>query len=143
MRGYTKKNKTVISEKAKQYYLQNREAIIASSKVRYLADHEKSLEYHRDYYAKNSDARKAYQKRYRTENPELVKAKKREQQGTKKTKARDEFRYAVRTGKIVRKPCIYCGDPKSQGHHEDYSKPLEVIWVCAGCHMKHYHRKKA
>lgn len=29
--------------------------------------------------------------------------------------------------------CV-CGDKKSTAHHEDYNKPLEVVWVC----LKHY-----
>jgi len=23
-----------------------------------------------------------------------------------------------------------------QAHHEDYSKPIEVMWLCASCHKK-------
>jgi hypothetical protein len=32
--------------------------------------------------------------------------------------------------------CVKCGDENSQMHHEDYDKPLEVIWVCRPCHLK-------
>jgi hypothetical protein len=51
-----------------------------------------------------------------------------------KWKAREKFKYAVEVGKIKRLPCEVCGNPKSQGHHEDYSKPLEVRWLCANHH---------
>lgn len=43
---------------------------------------------------------------------------------------------AIRQGRLVRQPCIICGDPESDGHHEDYSKPLEVIWLCRGHHIR-------
>lgn len=49
----------------------------------------------------------------------------------------------VRRGKMFRPDhCTKCGLVcKPEGHHEDYSKPLEVIWVCLQCHSN-IHRKK-
>lgn len=33
--------------------------------------------------------------------------------------------------------CEICGDPcRPHGHHEDYTKPLQVIWVCPVCHRR-------
>jgi len=53
------------------------------------------------------------------------------------------LRKAVKKGKI-KKPneCEKCKDNgKLQGHHEDYTKPLEVIWLCKKCHNKiHYYQ---
>lgn len=60
--------------------------------------------------------------------------------GQQKIVAQLAARNAVRTGVIVREPCIACTAAgreqygKSHGHHEDYSKPLEVIWLCAFHH---------
>lgn len=54
--------------------------------------------------------------------------------GMPKTKARDLVYQAVRKGELTREPCEVCGDPKSQAHHEDYARPLEVRWLCQEHH---------
>jgi hypothetical protein len=43
---------------------------------------------------------------------------------------------AIRTGKLIRpNACSRCGIPCSpHAHHPNYSKPLEVIWLCEPCH---------
>lgn len=45
---------------------------------------------------------------------------------------------AIRNGTIVRKQvCDMCGkEKKTECHHPDYSKPLEVIHLCKDCHIK-------
>lgn len=48
--------------------------------------------------------------------------------------AHDVFAAAIRAGKITRLPCEVCGSPKTDGHHEDYSKPLSVRWLCRKHH---------
>jgi hypothetical protein len=43
---------------------------------------------------------------------------------------------AVRSGRLVRpKNCQRCGKAcHPQASHDDYSKPLDVEWLCAMCH---------
>lgn len=53
-----------------------------------------------------------------------------------KFKARRNTRYAIRAGVLVQQPCRDCGELEVQVHHEDYSKPLEVIWLCDPCHRE-------
>lgn len=53
-----------------------------------------------------------------------------------KTHARSVIRNRIYAGTMVRLPCEVCGDPKSHAHHEDYSKPLEVKWLCAKHHKE-------
>ena len=48
----------------------------------------------------------------------------------------------VRNGKLKPKPCEMCGNEKSESHHKDYSKPLEVIWLCKKHHMLQHKREK-
>lgn len=55
-----------------------------------------------------------------------------------KQKARELFNYAVRSKKIL-KPniCEQCLQEKTlEGHHIDYTKPLDVVWLCRPCHSK-------
>lgn len=45
---------------------------------------------------------------------------------------------AIAAGRIQRQPCQECGNPKTDGHHEDYLKPYDVTWLCRACHrLKH------
>ena len=57
-----------------------------------------------------------------------------------KQRARAVVYSAIKSGKLDRVPCEVkaCKNPKSEAHHNDYSKPLEVIFLCskhhAACH---------
>jgi hypothetical protein len=44
------------------------------------------------------------------------------------------FNKALRDGTLVRQPCEVCGNPKSDGYHANYFKPLDVQWLC---HVHH------
>lgn len=56
-----------------------------------------------------------------------------------KHKAHLWVHYAVKHGKLFRQPCVVCGNTKSFAHHPDYSKPLEVVWLCRVHHTEvHY-----
>lgn len=70
-------------------------------------------------------------KKYHERNPE-------------KRQARIKVSNAIRAG-ILCKPekCERCGkyeiSRKIHAHHHDYMKPLEVEWICSGCHgLEHF-----
>lgn len=70
------------------------------------------------------ESRKRSLERRRTETPE-------------KYRANNAVNNALRDGKIEREPCFFCGaTEKLHAHHEDYSHPLDVVWLCASCHGK-------
>lgn len=47
-------------------------------------------------------------------------------------------RRAVLGGEIEKLPCQKCGSICSQAHHEDYSRPIDVIWLCPLHHMERH-----
>lgn len=51
---------------------------------------------------------------------------------------------AVKYGKIVKPPfCVRCwATGKIHGHHRDYSRPLDVIWLCPRCHAAEHKTRK-
>jgi hypothetical protein len=48
--------------------------------------------------------------------------------------------WATRFANKAKQPCEVCGKVPAHGHHDDYSKPLEVRWLCPYHHAE-YHRK--
>lgn len=61
-----------------------------------------------------------------------------------KYKARASLNNWIAAGKVVKpKSCSMCSSTgRIHGHHHDYSKPVDVIWVCSACHSL-LHKKEA
>ncbi len=53
-------------------------------------------------------------------------------------KAKEMIERLVNKGFIQRQPCTKCGNGNSQGHHPDYSKPLEIVWLCQAHHSEEH-----
>lgn len=105
---YYVKNYSSIRSKQAQFYVENREQIRASQKafVNTPEGWETWLRSH---------------KKYVKNNPHKV-------------WARNVLRRAVLKGIIEKQPCIVCG-ADAHAHHPDYSKPLDVIWLCRRHHQ--------
>lgn len=75
------------------------------------------------------EARAEYQKFYRANNRE-------------KYIATGKANRAARAGKIKKEACVVCGKTGAvEKHHPDYSKPLDVVWLCR-VHHSHVHHGK-
>src|SRR3990172_2633127 len=48
----------------------------------------------------------------------------------------------LKRGKLIKENCESCGSIQSQMHHEDYSKPLFVTWLCRICHLEKHRLTK-
>lgn len=99
--------------------------------------------YNAERYKKKQDKIKAQVTEYRRNNPETAfntRLKTCEKNPTKYN-ANKLIAAALAADKIV-KPheCSICGcsdkDRRIEAHHEDYAKPLDVIWACTPCHRK-------
>lgn len=53
-------------------------------------------------------------------------------------RARTAVNNAVRDGRLHRQRCGRCGAMRAEGHHPDYSKPLDVDWLCGDCHREEH-----
>lgn len=81
-------------------------------------------------------------RRFRAANPGWSTAKNAQWQAAnpEKRAAHKRVEVALRNGTLVRLSCERCGDVRSQAHHDDYSKPLEVMWLCQ-LHHRERHRE--
>jgi hypothetical protein len=87
----------------------------------------KSIKYRKDGYKTPSNY--PLKKAWLLRNPE----KKQAYQSVKK---------ALRNGTLHKTPCIICGEKNSQAHHDDYSKPLSVKWLCSYHHGEIHHKQR-
>lgn len=59
-----------------------------------------------------------------------------------KSSAHSLLNKAIIRGEVTRRPCEQCGAAKVDAHHDDYSKPLEVRWLCRKHHIAHHLAEK-
>lgn len=107
--GHLNKCKSCTREDARRHRLQNPEETRAR-------DRAKSV--------RQRARRERYLKEWRAAHPE-------------KRAAHIAVGNAIRDGRLSKEPCAFCGtaDPV-EAHHHDYSKPLDVTWLCKPCHRR-------
>jgi hypothetical protein len=127
--GYLNKCKECVKNRVKVHRKEN-DHVRAYDRFRYYNDpkrNESNKLNSKLRYLKNPEKVIATNKRWILRNPE-------------KRAAHIAVGNAVRDGKLIRQPCVVCGELKVHAHHTDYSKKLDVIWLCKDHHMKE-HRK--
>lgn len=113
-----------LNKKAKdrRYYANHRQERIAHSTGYNRSHPEQRRKTCKKYYENNTEKEAERQRKYLIENPE-------------KYQAHLAVQRATRGGVIVPRPCENCGAEKASAHHDDYSKQLDVRWLCHKCHM--------
>jgi hypothetical protein len=91
---------------------------------------------------KNIERIRAYD-RERAKNPERQKTAQQISQAWRKADKRRGAAHsavarAIRNGTLFRQPCVRCYEIKSFAHHEDYDRPLDVMWLCQPCHKQQH-----
>jgi hypothetical protein len=111
----------------------------------------------RDYGNRNRKVRLAYHRRHYRENRKRINeriaayrrtpvgrvvAKRASEKSRRKFPEKESARQIVlmakRKGILKKEPCKKCGAIKVQAHHSDYSKPLDVTWLCVPCHREEH-----
>jgi hypothetical protein len=126
--GHLNKCKTCVKSRVRKHRLENLEAI-------------KEFDKKRGNKPSRVQARKLYQQ---TEAGKLAKKKARSlylERHPMVYAAHVITRNAVRDGKLIpADSCSSCGSTKKiESHHNDYTKPLDVQWLCEQCH-KAWHK---
>ena len=119
---WQKRNREMLNERCKVYYLNNldeRREYLKGKQKEYLAT-EKGKEKHKE-----------QSREFRKNNPEKI-------------AAQQKCRRAIKKGELLRPEiCSECNVPcKPDAHHEDYNKPYEVTWLCKKCHLNTHHGHK-
>jgi hypothetical protein len=105
---------------------------IDCQKARYKNNKEHILENVSKWQKENKNKVRRIKSKWKKENPE-------------KSKAQYEVMYAIRKGNLLPArecACLDCGAVAKDYHHEDYSKPLEVVPLCVLCHNARHANKK-
>lgn len=94
----------------------------------------------RAYRVKNTACHAEYNRKYRLRNPgySTENARAWRRNNPDGAIAHNRLWKAIIAGRIIRQSCEICDEPKTHAHHDDYSKPYDVRWLCAKHHGAHH-----
>jgi hypothetical protein len=124
----------------KEYYEANKESFIERNK----RNRDKKPEYYKEL---NRTCGKAYRLAHREEIIERCRKynktyKRKHPTDPIQDRARSLVNEAIRHGRLIRQSCQLCNKPNAHAHHEDYSKPFEIMWLCRSCHINWHLKSK-
>ena len=90
----------------------------------------------------NTKRLKEYRKTNNGKKSQSLAVKKSTLKYPEKRRAWNLVQLAINNGKLQKQPCEICGEEKSETHHDDYSNPLKVKWLCRQCHANLHKNKK-
>lgn len=93
--------------------------------------------------SRNYESVQEYAATWKIENPEVHRRLNARwaARNPEKVKAHLAVYHAVLDGRLFKKPC-HCGTVEVEAHHENYTKPLEVVWLCKQHHTKADERRR-
>ncbi len=130
---YWQKNRERLCEKQRIHWQENRERLNEKTHIYRQENRELVRKRAREFAARRrkNPVRMALLRKYEMEwqkgHPQQV-------------RANDAVQRALKKGVLVRERCEKCGASPAQAHHDDYSKPLDVRWLCPLDHCQ-YHRE--
>jgi hypothetical protein len=143
-KAYKAANKDRLAVTTKAYKAANKDEIAAYQKAYKEANREEIAVKNKAYREANREEMAVKGKAYREANREemAVKGKAYREANPLKYAAHRMVKNALKSGKLIKpKPCTNCNkEAKLDGHHHDYSKPLEVTWLCRSCHKREHAR---
>jgi predicted transposase YbfD/YdcC len=78
-------------------------------------------------------------KKYNKTNGKKISSTKWKKQNKEKIRAQWTVENNLRARKLIKESCGRCRSTKNiHAHHEDYSRPLNIVWLCAKHHKERH-----
>lgn len=103
------------------HYQKNKKRILGKSKLYYMENRDHKIKLARKWVKNNPIKRKLNLEKYKSANKHKI-------------KMRSILNKALLKGTVVKSSCVICGNKKVEAHHDDYTKPLDIKWLCRSHH---------
>lgn len=124
-----------IASRPGRYQSSCKECTCAAAKRSHAANPERRLEIARQSYHRNRDANVERLRTYEARPEAADRYKRRRENERPRLLARVAVHNAIVAGAITPQPCWCCGH-EAEAHHPDYSRPLDVVWLCKPHHQE-------